>query len=108
MRQPSRRDVIGAALAAPIALRAQLPQQILPQQPPEYWGRWDGPYYVMPVVAIHLHVLPNGKVLAWGRMEQQPHNAYLLDPVSLTASPLPLTAENIFCSGHSFLPDGLL
>ncbi|SRR5260221_4990307 len=35
---------------------------------PKEVGSWDAPF-PLPNVAIHTHVLPNGKVLFWGRRE---------------------------------------
>lgn len=83
-------------------------------------GRW-GPVFDLPNVAIHTHVLPNGKVLFWGRrshpngsMHEQGCAPYVWDPRTgqLTATPQPTRADgtkiNLFCSGHAFLPDGRL
>ena len=36
---------------------------------PKEVGRWD-PKFSLPNVAIHTHLLPNGKVLFWGRRDQ--------------------------------------
>jgi hypothetical protein len=54
-------------------------------------------------VAVHLHLLPNGKVLSWGRIGE-PH---LWDPESGAFSAVPVRTM-IFCSGHTFLADGRL
>jgi hypothetical protein len=83
-------------------------------------GRWD-PVFELPNVAIHTHVLPNGKVLFWGRRDQpsgsmHEHECtpYRWDPGTggLTSTPQPKRANgtkvNLFCSGHAFLPDGRL
>ncbi|MGH3821831.1 MAG: galactose oxidase-like domain-containing protein [Pseudonocardiaceae bacterium] len=83
-------------------------------------GRWD-PVFEMPNVAIHTHVLPNGKVLFWGRRDQptgsmHEHECtpYTWDPRTgkLTSTPQPKRADgtkvNLFCSGHAFLPNGRL
>lgn len=83
-------------------------------------GRWE-PVFELPNVAIHTHVLPNGKVLFWGRrshltgsMHEQNCTPYVWDPRTgqLTATPQPTrtdgTKVNLFCSGHTFLPDGRL
>ncbi|HEX2217501.1 MAG TPA: galactose oxidase-like domain-containing protein [Gemmatimonadales bacterium] len=67
-------------------------------------GQW-GPTFQTPVVGIHLHVLPTGKVMFWGDRGA----AHLWDPANQGAG---FTALNktypIFCSGHTFLPDGRL
>jgi galactose oxidase len=83
-------------------------------------GRW-GPVFELPNVAIHTHVLPNGKVLFWGRRDQptgslHEHECtpYIWDPRTgeLTPTPQPTRADgtkiNLFCAGHAFLPDGRL
>jgi galactose oxidase len=83
-------------------------------------GRWD-PVFELPNVAIHTHVLPNGKVLFWGRrdhptgsMHEHECTPYIWDPRTgeLIPTPQPKRADgtkvNLFCSGHAFLPDGRL
>jgi galactose oxidase len=83
-------------------------------------GRWE-PVFELPNVAIHTHVLPNGKVLFWGRRDQptgslHEHECtpYVWDPGTgeLTPTPQPTRADgtkvNLFCAGHAFLPDGRL
>ncbi len=83
-------------------------------------GRWD-PVFELPNVAIHTHVLPNEKVLFWGRrgqpagsMHEHECTPYIWDPTTggLTSTPQPKRADgtkvNLFCSGHAFLPDGRL
>jgi galactose oxidase-like protein/glyoxal oxidase-like protein/List-Bact-rpt repeat protein len=67
-------------------------------------GRWETPV-TTPVVAIHMSVLPTGKVLLWG----QAGDSQLWDPANPDAGFTQLsTPFEIFCSGHSFLPDGRL
>ena len=65
-------------------------------------GNWSAPFF-WPVVALHLSLLPDGKVLSWG-LAGSPQ---VWDPVTggftEVASPVEL-----FCAGHSFLPDGRL
>lgn len=83
-------------------------------------GRWD-PVFELPNVAIHTHVLPNGKVLFWGRrdtpagsMHEHGCTPHTWDPRTgeLIPTPQPKRADgttvNLFCSGHAFLPDGRL
>ena len=83
-------------------------------------GRWD-PVFDFPNAAIHTHVLPNGKVLFWGRrdkptdsMHERECTPYIWDPRTgkLIPTPQPERADgtkvNLFCSGHAFLPDGRL
>lgn len=78
---------------------------------------------------MHISLLPNGKILYWGRdkvfnsvtgnyEDVGGHTrTYLVDPLDFVNDPLGHTQEfiddaapqaNLFCSGHSFLPDGRL
>ena len=96
-----------------------------PATAPKAAGQW-GPVFKLLNVAIHAQLLPTGKVLYWGR-RQTPGDAtfaslnehfcstFLLDPatgksVKTKDSPELATGDgvNLFCSGHSFLPDGRL
>jgi hypothetical protein len=75
----------------------------------------------MPNVAVHAHLLPNGKVLFWGRRDHPdgsmhehictPH-VWTPGTTTFTATHAPARADggtvNLFCSGHAFLPDGRL
>jgi galactose oxidase-like protein/List-Bact-rpt repeat protein len=67
-------------------------------------GRWESPIPTQ-VVAIHMHLLPTGKVLLWGH---QGH-AQLWDPANPGAGLTAVTTPyELFCSGHNLLPDGRL
>ncbi|MCW3098265.1 MAG: putative galactose oxidase [Chthonomonadaceae bacterium] len=83
-------------------------------------GSW-GPVIPMPNVPIHTHVLPNGKVLFWGRrdapnltLNEHSCTPQVWDPATNTFTPTPKpkmadgTTVNLFCAGHTFLPDGRL
>jgi galactose oxidase len=83
-------------------------------------GEW-GAKMDWPNVPIHVHVLPNGKVLFWGRREWNSdgtpaesldvHNCTprLWDPLNpATFTTLPQPGFNLFCAGHTFLADGRL
>ncbi|HWZ59729.1 MAG TPA: galactose oxidase-like domain-containing protein [Gemmatimonadaceae bacterium] len=66
-----------------------------------------------PVVGIHSALLPSGKVISWGRMEiSPPEYPVVWDPVADPNATRPQTqypiANNLFCSGETFLPDGRL
>jgi galactose oxidase len=96
-----------------------------PIHPPVPAGQWE-PVFDLENVAIHAHLLPNGKVLYWGRrsvvgdplfasLNEHFCSTFLWDPVAgrdvPTAQPPQLDSGesvNLFCSGHSFLPDGRL
>jgi galactose oxidase len=87
---------------------------------PAMVGKWDD-LLAFPNVPVHTHLLPNGTVLFWGRrdhpdgtMDEHECTPQIWDPVrgTFTPTPQPATADgtkvNLFCSGHTFLPDGLL
>lgn len=74
------------------------------QEPQATTGEWAAPF-PWPVVAVHLHLLPSGQLLSWGRAKfGEPH---LWDPVTGGFSVVP-SATDLFCSGHAFLADGRL
>jgi hypothetical protein len=97
-------------------------------------GQWS-PVMQWPVVAIHAAMLPNGKVLVFPRLEddpplnlvadsyensnkwpkpkpRSPESGYphLWDPAKPDAKLIvtPRPPYSLFCSGHAFLPDGRL
>jgi hypothetical protein len=83
-------------------------------------GEWSR-VYDWPQVAIHLNLLPNGKVMSWADdNDAEVHDpnklistrAYLVDiphdGVPQQAAYVPNLNDNLFCSGHTFLPDGRL
>lgn len=60
-------------------------------------------------VAIHAHLLPNGKVLTWQRKDSDlTTQTYLWDPATGSFTPAFNPNTHVFCSGHSFLPNGKL
>ena len=78
-------------------------QDIVITAPPEATaGQWS-PVMSSPLVATHMHLLPDGMVLMFGN-KGLPH---LWDAVSQQFTAVPSPA-NLFCSGHTFLPDGRL
>jgi hypothetical protein len=100
-------------LAAPVPLGAADPAED---------GAWSGPY-PWPCVAIHSHLLPNGKVLTWADDDNPsyPNDETRLEGsskvfiVDVPANGVPgevvqddNSETNLFCAGHSFLPDGSL
>lgn len=92
-------------------------------------GQW-GPVLTFPNVPIHVHVLPDGRVLMWGRrpagssdLNDQHCIPFVWDPADPIEDGDATTAKtvntcqptkkdgtivNLFCSGHTFLPDGRL
>ncbi len=69
---------------------------------PPLVGQWSA-VRPAPLVQIHLTLLPNGKVLSWGRVG----DPQVWDPGTdaFTVVPAP---SLLFCAGHDFLPDGRL
>ena len=79
---------------------------------PEVDGQWSS-VITLPIVAIHMHMLPNGKVLIWQDDDRSPRVggqtvAYIWDVGAGTTTQINNTTKNVFCSGHAFLPDGRL
>ncbi len=67
-------------------------------------GKW-GTALPTPVVAVHMHLLPTGKVLLWGDRG----NAQLWDATTPGSAFTPVSKTyRIFCSGHTLLADGRL
>ncbi len=66
-------------------------------------GQWSA-VLSAPIVQVHLHLLYDGRVLSFGGSSAIPQ---LWDPATglFTAKPSPAL---MFCSGHTFLPDGRL
>lgn len=79
------------------------PKVTTSQQP---LGQWS-PVSDAPIVQIHLNLLVSGKVLSWGGAHGTPTYTYLWDPATGVFTAVPALSE-MFCAGHSFLPDGRL
>ena len=72
------------------------------QEPQATSGEWAAPID-WPVVATHNHLLPSGQVLSWSRIG----DPWLWDPATGVFTTIPAPSK-VFCSGHTFLPDGRL
>ena len=72
-------------------------------QTPSTVGQWSA-VLPLPTETVHVHVLPTGKVMFWPYSD----DARLLDPATNTMTLASLAGFNVFCSGHSALPDGRL
>lgn len=113
------------------AKRSAVPAPAAPQTPNAGTiGQWNPAVIPFATVPVHISLLPNGKLLYWGRDKEtifNPQtmqdelqdvngrsNAYVVDPQFFFNNPIantaiyPNTSTNLFCSGHSFLPDGRL
>jgi hypothetical protein len=71
-------------------------------EPQAITGEWVPPF-AWPVVAVHLHLLPNGKVLSWGAAGEP----QVWDPATGHFASAP-SSTMLFCSGHTFMGDGRL
>jgi galactose oxidase len=71
-------------------------------QPGATSGEWTAPF-PWPHVAVHVHLLPDGRVLSWGRQG----TPLLYDPSLGTFDEVP-SSTHVFCGGHAFLSDGRL
>ena len=91
--------VIGEAANSAIACP---PPPATAPEPGASQGQWSAPI-AWPVVAVHLHVLPDGRVLSWGRIG----DPQIWDPATGAFTPAP-SATDVFCAGHTFLADGRL
>lgn len=69
-------------------------------------GQWS-PVLSWPLVAVHMAMLPDGKVLVWDAWETNvTTSARLWDPVSQAFSGVSNQFSSIFCSGQAMLADG--
>jgi PKD repeat protein len=75
-------------------------------------GQW-APTFPWPIVAAHMTVLPDGRLLSWtsNDLDHQHHtpNVYLWNPTNPGAfTQVPNSNTDVFCAAHSFQPDGRL
>jgi len=73
------------------------------QSPPPS-GQWSA-VLAWPLVAIHMTLLPTGKVLALDDHTDS-LGAEVFDPATNSLTAVPFYTANLFCSGHALLPDG--
>ena len=75
---------------------------------PSVSGQWSV-VLELPLIPIHLHMLPTGHVLLWPGDEVSGDNAMLWVPTTGVVIPARASSGfDMFCSGHSFLADGRL
>jgi hypothetical protein len=75
-------------------------------------GKW-GPVVPWDIVPLHMSLLPTGKILAWGRFEDDGVTMgmpRLWDPATGSPAGAPMAHADtmLFCSGHAFMADGRL
>jgi hypothetical protein len=73
------------------------------QSPPPN-GQWSA-VLSWPLVAVHMTLLPTGKILAWDDHTDNV-GADVFDPATNTLTAVPFFIANLFCAGHALLPDG--
>ncbi len=101
-------DLVITGASGPSVLRFQaqsafvLSRSITVTGPEAVTGKWAG-VISWPIVAVHLAVLPDGRVLSMGRAGAP----QLWDPETGNFTAVPSPAW-LFCSGHAFLSDGRL
>jgi hypothetical protein len=91
-------------LAAGTVVGAQAllqPRAASAQSDPAVVGQWSAAFNFQ-IVAVHTVLLPNGKIWYYPYGD----NPRIWDPVTSTFSNPALAGFNIFCTGHSALPDG--
>jgi len=78
------------------------------QTSPSAVGEWRS-VATWPIVAIHAHLLPTGKVMVWpGDGGISGNDPRLWDPATDTMTFAAKPGYNVFCAGHSYLGDGRL
>jgi hypothetical protein len=75
-------------------------------------GDW-GTVVSWPIVPLHINLMPNGKILAWGKTDAGADTMgmpRLWDPASGSPEALPMIQVDtmLFCAGHVLMPDGRL
>lgn len=98
-----------ASLGSP----SQATVTIVDDDNPQLAGQWSS-LITMPTVPIHMHVLPDGRVVFWDRHGDHANPTWDVTPYAWNpASPstftkLALPDWDIFCSGHTLTTDGRL
>jgi len=74
-------------------------------------GNWSPPT-TWPIVAAHLAVLPDGRVMTWVSSDQpgdvQRHEVHVWDPATGVFTDITAGVHNAFCAAEVFLGDGRL
>jgi hypothetical protein len=80
-------------------------------------GSW-GPVVEWDIVPLHMNLLPNGKIFAWGKRDRDASGNVtdtlgvprIWDPAVGPPSGLPEigVSDMLFCAGHTLMPDGRL
>jgi hypothetical protein len=91
-----------------LAWSVGVPNGVAAQTSPSQVGEWRS-VATWPIVAIHGHLLPTGKVMVWpGDGGVSGNDPRLWDPVTDTTTPAAKPGDDVFCAGHTYLGDGRL
>ena len=79
-------------------------------------GKWNTTLFTLDTVPVHISLLPDERLLYWGRDKNPVDHwdragsclTYTWNPITNAKSTIANITTNLFCSGHSFLPDGRL
>ncbi len=73
---------------------------------PAQTGFWGG-LIQLPLVAIHMNLMTNGRVLTWDQLAFGYPNPVVFDPLTSSTTTVPIgDGTNVFCAGFTNLPDG--
>jgi Domain of unknown function (DUF1929)/Bacterial Ig-like domain (group 1) len=75
-------------------------------------GKW-GPVVPWDIVPLHMNLMPNGKIIAWGKYEANTTTMAMpriWDPSTGSPAGAPMIQLDtmLFCAGHTLMPDGRL
>ncbi len=94
------------AVSAPALIDTQAQQA--PTTPQTTMGQWQNGA-MLPFFPVHMHMLSTGKLMMWpGDGGVSGNDPRLFDPATGSVTTLAKPGYDVFCSGHSFLPDGRL
>jgi hypothetical protein len=84
---------------------------ISPLTPEATTGAW-GPPIPWDIVPLHMSLMPNAKIIAWGKTEDGIHMGMprIWDPAAGAPAGAPMITVDtmLFCAGHTLMPDGRL
>jgi hypothetical protein len=85
---------------------------VSPLVPEATSGKW-GPVVPWAIVPLHMNLMPNGKIIAWGKFEANTTTMAMpriWDPATGPPSGAPMIELDtmLFCAGHVLMPDGRL
>jgi hypothetical protein len=76
-------------------------------------GKWDAVIHPWAIVPLHMSLMPNGKIIAWGKYEANSTTMAMpriWDPTTgdPIGAPMIQLDTMLFCAGHTLMPDGRL